>query len=201
MVAIENVMMTLNRIPDIKAVIDSGTDWKILASFGVTALVVILGAIVTIYTFRKTVASQEKTTRSLAIKDSRQAWINELRAACSEYVAAIMMLNAHRKSAPAKNDYVLALVKRDVDVSAKVSMELDQITRGFKNTIYILRAKIILLSNPAEQLFKELIVAVDSAKINADIIAGDEAAKDCEKIVLLAQKILKIEWDRTRRLK
>nr|WP_314482579.1 hypothetical protein [uncultured Pseudomonas sp.] len=194
---IENVMMTLNRIPDIKAVIDSGTDWKVLASFAATALVVILGAVVTISTFRKTIASQEKTTKSLAIKDSRQAWINDLRAACAEFVAAIMMLNAYRKDARDYNNYIITMVNEEA--SARVVMERDQIKRGFQASILILRAKILLLSNPSEALFLELIAAVEAAKDKADIIDSDVVG-ECDKIVNLTQKILKIEWDRTRRL-
>ena len=72
-------------------------------------------------------------------------------------------------------------------------------TAGFQASILILRAKILLLSNPSEALFLELIAAVEAAKDKADIIDSDVVG-ECDKIVNLTQKILKIEWDRTRRL-
>lgn len=194
---IENVMMTLNRIPEIKAVVDSGTDWKVLYGFAATALIVVLGAVVTIYTFRRTVAGQEKITKSLAIKDSRQAWINELRTACSEYVAAIMMLNAQRKNAPEFNNYVMTMVSDEA--SSKAIMEWNKTKQEFQTSILILKAKITLLSNPSEALFMDLIKAVESANKKADTIDSNVEG-ECDKIIEFAQKILKIEWDRTRRL-
>jgi hypothetical protein len=196
---IENVMLTLNRVPEIKAVIDSGTDWKILGGFVLTAAAVFAGSMVTIWTFRKTVHSQEELARKVSVKQSRQEWINELRNCCANYVASVMALREHQVTHPTRSELAIKLLEMDPASAANMLIEWGNSRNLLFSSAYSLRAKVILLSNPKEKLFKELLVEVNGALANAGSGAEDAVAH-CDRVIDLSQQILKIEWDRARKM-
>lgn len=197
--AIENVMLTLSRIPEIKAIVDSGTDWKILGGFILTATAVIAGAAVTVLTFRKTVRSQEDLARKVSVKQSRQEWINELRNSCANYVSSVMALREHQMYHESQSKVAISLMSSDPTGAVAMLVDWGTARSSLYSSAYSLKAKIILLSNPKEQLFKELISQVNAALGSAG--EDDETAiKHCDKIISVTQEILKIEWDRARKM-
>ncbi|QLG93567.1 hypothetical protein HZF02_17080 [Pseudomonas yamanorum] len=196
---IENVMMTLNRIPEIKAVVDTGTDWKILGGFVLTALAVALGSFVTIVSVSRTSKGQEKLARAVAIKDSRQAWINELRDACSAYIAAIGTLQYKSDNKEVYQIFVDKVTREDASKGAELVASWELQKRNIKQAALSLKAKIEILSNPSEAGFQELIRLVSEAYKKANELEGgsDEV---CEKIIGKCQVILKTEWNRAKNM-
>ncbi|NIF19670.1 hypothetical protein [Pantoea sp. Cy-639] len=198
--AIENVMLTLNRIPEINAVIDAGTDYKTLAGFLLTVIAVVLGSGVTVYTFKRTVKSQEDVATAAIIRSSRQAWINEVRDCCSRYVAAVCSVSD-------------LIIKRGgwfecngIDIGqtgAWISFEREnpdwvELSVVSVNETRALRAKIQMLLNSGEAETDDLLKAMDDAYERAS--KGErEMSGLCDAIVFCAQKIIKIEWERTKK--
>lgn len=194
---IENVMLTLNRVPEI--VLNTGTDYKILAGFGLTALAVVAGSWATAYTFKKTVATQESIATAGAIRTSRQAWINELRDSCANHVAAVLQIADLRAK------------RREWLSSKRVMMEESRAFQLFEsenpswvgyssvavNQARMLRAKIELLLNPDEQETTDLLSALDAAYIGAAEEA-DNLSDLSDTVVARAQKIIRAEWRRTK---
>lgn len=68
--AIENSIVTIHRIPEIT--ISSGMDWISVASFLITAVIVVVSARATIKGHEKTVSSQQETAFKHFLKSSRQ---------------------------------------------------------------------------------------------------------------------------------
>lgn len=196
---IENVMMTLNRIPEIKAVVDTGTDWKILGGFVLTALAVALGSLVTIVSVSRTSKGQEKLARAVAIKDSRQAWINELRDVCSAYIAAIGILQYKSDNKEVYQIFVDKVTREDASKGAELVASWELQKRNIKQSALSLKAKIEMLSNPSEEGFQELIRLVSEAYKKANELEGgsDEV---CEQIIGKCQVILKTEWNRAKNM-
>ena len=196
---IENVMMTLNRIPEIKAVVDTGTDWKILGGFVLTALAVALGSLVTIVSVSRTSKGQEKLARAVAIKDSRQAWINELRDVCSAYIAAIGILQYKSDNKEVYQVFVDKVTREDASKGADLVASWELQKRNIKQSALSLKAKIEMLSNPSEEGFQELIRLVSEAYKKANELEGgsDEV---CEQIIGKCQVILKTEWNRAKNM-
>lgn len=111
----ETSVMYLANMP--KFTIDSGFDWATFFSFMATIAVFTLGTWLTVKTsnknaavqkeiFKETIEAQEKTlnsthknqeniARSNAVKISRQAWIDQLREACSEYLSLLLIMSGH----------------------------------------------------------------------------------------------------------
>ncbi|VVM52192.1 hypothetical protein PS663_00847 [Pseudomonas fluorescens] len=96
--SIENVMLTVSRVPDI--VMKAETDWVVLGGIFITALVVLSGTIITVFQFSKTIKSQEAMaknnsellraqSRSENLAKSRQEWINSLRAEVASFLSVI----------------------------------------------------------------------------------------------------------------
>lgn len=198
-VTIENVMMTLNRIPEIKAVVDTGTDWKILGGFVLTALAVALGSLVTIVSVSRTSKGQEKLARAVAIKDSRQAWINELRDACSAYIAAIGILQYKTDNKEVYQIFVDKVTREDASKGAELVASWELQKRNIKQSALSLKAKIEMLSNPSEEGFQELIRLVSEAYKKANKLEGG-SEEVCEQIIGKCQVILKTEWNRAKNM-
>lgn len=194
---IENVMLTLNRVPEI--VLNTGTDYKILAGFALTALAVIAGSWATTYTFKKTVASQESIATVGAIRTSRQAWINELRDSCANHVAAVLQiadLRAKRREW-LFNKRVLMEESRAFQLFENENPSWHSHSLVAINQARMLRAKIELLLNPDEQETTDLLSALDASYEGAAKEA-DNLSDLCDQVVACAQKIIKAEWRRTK---
>lgn len=197
--AIENVMMTLNRIPEIRAVLDTGTDWKILGGFLLTVVAVALGSIVTVVTFKRTVQSQEKLARAVAIKDSRQAWINDLRMTCADYVASVDVLQFHTDKKQIYQIFVDKITAIDASKGAELVAAWESEKRKVKQEALALKARIELLSNPNEEEFIQLIKLANEAIQATDKVGGDSRGA-CDAVVKQTQVILKTEWTRAKNM-
>jgi hypothetical protein len=145
----------------------------------VTALVaVILGPIVSVYIVRRQI-------RASVISTNRQAWIDDLRGAIAEYLKA---------------KEIIVLIAMGTGLYDKTAAQ-----RETENMIMLIY-RIQLLINPNEH---------DHAKL-ATLLLGQlgEVAKSCQpgsgkkdidigqsnaEIILLAQSILKREWERVKR--
>lgn len=194
---IENVMLTLNRVPEIA--LNTGTDYKVLGGFFLTALAVAIGSWATIYTFKRTVRSQEKIATAASIRASRQAWINELRDCCANYVAAVLRISDLRGKRArwlgAKNINMpewRAHQYFENENPAWVELSLAAI-----NEARMYRAKVEMLLNPGEAATTNLLSAMDVAYEN-EAESADGLPDLCDKIVSCAQVIIKSEWVRTK---
>lgn len=197
---IENFVVTLNRVPEIKAIVDSGTDWTVVFGFVLTAVAVLAGAWVSISTFRKTANSQMVLAKAVALKESRQAWINELRDTCAEYIAAVGLIQVHSNGAQGHGAFVGAVREHDLSAAASLKESWEVEKRKLLLTAYSLSAKIQLLSNPNEADFKELNTEVEEALKSASS-SGVASFDRCDRIITLTQKILKTEWNRTKEMR
>lgn len=194
---VDTSVLYVDHLPKIH--IDSGTDWITLFGFMLTAIAVVAGSMVTVWTFRKTVRSQEELARKVAVKQSRQDWINELRNCCSDYVAAIMVLKGHKYMHESHSNLAKTLINHDPVAAANMQAEWGREHSLLRTSVYSLRAKIILLSNPKEDLFKDLLREVDKALDKANE-GGITLMDEFDRIIELSQLILKIEWDRARKM-
>ena len=196
---IENMVVTLNRVPEIRAIVDSGTDWTVLFGFVLTAVAVFAGAWVSVFTYKRTARNQVTLAKAVAIKESRQAWINELRNTCADYIAAIGLLQVHAQSKMAHQVFISNIDTHDKSVAANLMASWEEEKRRLLLSAYSLSAKIHLLSNPNETAFKELIVKVQAALKDANSL--DNGVFDrCGEIVEMAQGILKTEWNRAKQM-
>lgn len=194
---IENMMLTIHRVPEI--VLNTGTDYKILAGFALTALAVLAGSWATAYTFKKTVVSQEGIATAGAIRSSRQAWINELRDACANHVAAVMQISDLR----AQRDQWLA--EKRVHMTPLGAYQYFENENphwtGYSSAAVhqarMLRAKVELMLNPDEQETVDLLASLD-ATFDGAANDAEDLSDLCEVVVSCAQKIIKAEWRRTK---
>lgn len=193
------MVVTLNRVPEIRAVVDSGTDWTVVFGFALTAIAVLVGAWVSIFTFKKTANNQMILAKAVALKESRQAWINDLRDTCAEYIAAIGLLQAHATGAESHDAFIENVRAHDQAAAAGLKESWEAEKRRLLMTSFSLSSKIQLLSNPKEPAFVELTAEVLSALSSAST-PGSDAYGNCSRIVVLAQQILKTEWIRTKQM-
>ena len=140
----------------------------------VTALVsVAIGALVTLYTVRRQVNAS-------MISASRQAWINSLRDAISEFLAVTAQLR-HLVATCQPSEW--------------------QNAPGFERAIY-LRSRIALLINPKEDDHRQLVMLVDKAFSITTVLQDTEARiRSTElhhEITTLSQAVLKREWERVK---
>ncbi len=194
---VDTSVLYVDHLPKIH--IDSGTDWITLFGFMLTAIAVVAGSMVTVWTFRKTTRSQEELARKVAVKQSRQDWISELRNSCSNYVAAVMVLKAHNCLHESNSKVASALIEHDPAAGAHMQAEWGRQYGVLLASVHSLRAKLILLSNPKEDLFKSLLLEVDKA-LDKATEGGVTRNNEFDRIVELSQQILKIEWDRARKM-
>ena len=141
----------------------------------VTALcAVVLGPLVSLW-------SANRQSRVAVLSTNRQAWINALREALAEFAAL-----AHT-------------ISKVEDQSLRLSKA---------ERIFVLNAKILLMLNPKESDHQQLIsilnsVASATAQTMAsptDKVASQKVTTESNKIVPLAQSVLKREWERVKKI-
>ncbi|WP_368760091.1 hypothetical protein [Pseudomonas aeruginosa] len=187
----------LEQVPKIE--IDSGLDWVTVGGFALTILAFVLGTIVTINNFRRTIESQEKIADANSLRSSRQAWINELRNCCSGYVAAVLQIHDF------KGERARWLIENRVQTSEISAFQLfERENPAWKersviavNEARMLRAKVEMYLNPAEPESIELLNAMDVAYDEAGEYGGDMPGK-CDLVVEKAAVILRNEWAKTK---
>lgn len=196
---IENMIVTLNRLPEIKAVVDTGTDLVTLFGFVLTAIAVLAGAGVSAFIYKRTASNQMTLAKAVAIKESRQAWINELRDTCADYVAAICTMQIHTESDGNNKEFIQIVNSHDPSAAAAFVDSWGAEKRTLMMSVFSLGAKIQFLSNPDEPVFQKLLAVVQRAADEVGVSLGG-AAKACEEIISLTQRILKAEWERAKRM-
>lgn len=199
-------MVTVNRVPEIKAVLDSGTDYLTLFSFLATMTVVISSALYNAFVLKRTLAIQKdiselntialkEQARAEAVADNRQQWINSLRDAVASYLSvgyeltsASAALNRPPMSPVTSMEQAAARQKEYDLVYAKL-VEKHSLAR-----LYF--AKVELFLNPNEEDSKNLIGKMAQYIEKA---YGNEPISDVgQEIVNVAQSIIKKEWIRVR---
>lgn len=194
--AFDAMMLGVYKIPEIT--VNSGTDWVTLFGFLLTAIAVIAGSMVTVWTFRKTVHSQEELAKKVSLKQSRQEWINTLRDCCAKYVATIMVINNHASSKKSREAFTNLIANQDVTAAANFIASWHEELNRLRSTAYEMKYKIELLSNPKEVPFKDLCALVLKAIAESENNDSKSLVVVCDEITRTCQKILKQEWDRAR---
>lgn len=191
----ETSVVYLEQLP--KVVIDSGTDWVTLGGFISTVIVFVLGTIVTVYSFRKTVKSQEQIATSNSLKASRQAWINDLRDSLAAFVASAITVEELRQEMGVwlVQKRILASNEREMFLreNPEWSHSFDTAIGGVRR----LKAKIELLLNPTEPDSEKLLGLADQIVERCNSRHCDLGAL-CVEIVQVCQVILKSEWERVK---
>lgn len=206
LMSIDNHMVTLQRIPEIKAVIESGNDYMAIMSFVATIAVVLVSAAYNGYVLRKTLASQEfisersvkvmrEQSQSEAVARSRQDWINNLKESIASFLSAGHAVStAHRDLLSYKP--IDPATKADVVRFAEVIDELGTRFSNSLTTAKLYYSKVELSLNPSEQDSKDLMVAMDKY-INAASTSKPTADLG-SSVVAIAQTIIKSEWSRVK---
>lgn len=189
---VDTSVLHVDHLPKIR--LDAGTDWVALSGFILTAVVVVLGTWVTIYTYRKTLKSQEAISRAVALASNRQEWINTLRTTCSDYVAAVMTIQRLNNMSEGRLSHLTALNDVAPDEASRQTYEWSNSHITAINLALALRAKIKLMLNPAEAKVKLLLTHIENAYENCDK-AGIASHIHCDHIISSAQEILKDEWE------
>lgn len=217
----ETSVVYLEQIP--KVAIDSGFDWATFFSFMATIAVFSLGTWLTIRTsnknaiqqeeiFKGTIDAQEKSlelahknqekiARSNAVKVSRQAWIDQLREACAEYLSLLLTMNGHIREQEAQLDFGKKLTeKNQVEIGTELVIVWVRTRNDLRTKIFELKYKIELLANPKEELFKELLMLVNKGVYFCEGTESKGVVELCEQLKNVTQEILKIEWDKTKNM-
>lgn len=205
---IENLMMTIHRVPRIE--LDTGTDWTAVWTAVGTSLatiaVVLITTIYTAYSFRKTINAQKDVADSLeasriahskaeAVARSRQDWINSLRDAVASFVAS-----GDDLSAASHKFHDRTSVVSETEEDARHAQDLkDRLYSEFTRSLSTLKlhyAKVQLYTNPLEKETNELVLAmiayVDAASHRMPTADLGDA------VVRVAQQIIKNEWVRVK---
>jgi len=207
-VGIENVMMTLNRVPKIE--LDSGTDWTAVWTAVGTSLatiaVVLITTIYTAYSFRKTIKAQKELadaqeasriahSKAEAVARSRQDWINSLRDSVASFIAT-----GDDLSAASTKLHNRPPIMPETQADVHRAQELyDQLYSDFAqrlSTAKLHYAKVQLYTNPLELETEQLLLAMNNY-INA-CSKNNPSADLGNAVVEVAQRIIKKEWVRVK---
>lgn len=195
--AFEGMMLGVYHVPKIE--IDSGTDWVTLLGFALTALAVAAGSYVTMWTFKRTAKGQEELARKVSLKQSRQEWINDLRSTAAEFVASMMILQSIRGAIDNHNEQILALRLEDRAAAIEAERGVIQTLAEVRSKAFALRARLLLLSNPAEQDFINMAAIIEECMVGAEIDRFN-IMDPCNELTSIVQGILKKEWERAKAL-
>lgn len=202
-----------------KFVVDTGTDWAVIAGSGLTIAVVVVATWLQLKSFSKSLKSNEdiaeknrETEKSLGIESadlekeklrsefistSRQSWINSLRDTIAEYVsAALAVSDLHSLSEGNKSHRNEMERCRQIELS----LEFDYRLHEAKSKALQLKTKIYLLANPNENDFQELFAVINYLHEKAVFEAKTGLETEAKSVVEKSQIILKKEWERVKKL-
>lgn len=204
---IENLMMTINRVPKIE--LDTGTDWTAVFTAVGTSLatisLIVMTTWYTAYSFRKTIKSQksladaQETSRiahskAEAVARSRQNWINSLRSEISHLLSVTHEI------------YSLAYDVKALRIQGEAAEAIQESWREHReksDRFYAFVAKarfhvsnIQLHLNPGESDSRELQKQIDLLVANA--YENKRIADQVDEIIKISQVILKKEWVRVK---
>lgn len=209
--SIENLMMTIHRIPKIE--LDTGTDWTAVWTAVGTSLatiaVVLITTLYTAYSFRQTIKAQKKLadtqeasriahSKAEAVARSRQEWINSLRDAVATFIATGDNVSS---SSNKLHDRQPLIPETQADVLHAQDL-YDRLYSEFAQSLSTAKlhyAKVQLYTNPAEKETEELLSAMN-AYLEACSKRSPSAALG-NAVVEVAQRIIKKEWLRVRDMK
>lgn len=204
--------LAVTSMPEIK--VDSPFDWAAAVSFVVSIFAFMLTAYIVKKTAeqqmqsyqdsvdaQKNIAAEErqlikKQAEAEILTQSRQEWINTLRDTVAEFIASTLKISD------------LHSFKHGTDPANNTLQESEAIKNNLewclrlheaKSVACALRNKIHLLANPNEPAFVELLTLVDDFYAKADE-GGMGLHADTSEVIRLSQKILKVEWDRVKKL-
>lgn len=193
----DGMMLGVYHLPKIE--VDSGTDWVTLFGFILTAIAVISGSLVTVWTFRGTVKSQEELAKKVSLSQSRQEWINDLRTSCADFIAAVMLQQSMLQNNMPKVDHIEALKLTDSAAAAQIVESITSSLSDVRFKAFSLRARLLLLSNPAEPDFIRMAAVIEECMHGAEVF-GFNIMAPCNELTRLTQQILKKEWDRAKQM-
>lgn len=203
----DSMMLGVYTIPEIK--LNSGTDWVALSGILLTAVIVAIGAWTTIKNFRATTDSQERIAERHAAEQlehskaqnvarNRQEWINSLRMAVSDFIAACFEIRAIKKISlknytikPELFEDQMDLERHELEIQSKLIRAEGEAKKQL--------ALIELYINPDESDSRELVRMAHIFYENS----GDQNFKmsyEVDEIVKISQEILKTEWERVKKM-
>ncbi|MDF3863505.1 hypothetical protein P3W53_03465 [Pseudomonas denitrificans (nom. rej.)] len=145
----------------------------------------------------RTIASQELVARQNSLKASRQAWINDLRDACADYVAAVMNIQRLNNYWEGSQGVYRNKVITDPPLAHQMHSDWAASHISAMKEAKRLKCKIELLVNPEEIDSTQLMFAANDALRDCDQpgIAADE---HCAILIDYCQTILKQEWEKAK---
>ncbi|EGR1569471.1 hypothetical protein D5E87_25830 [Vibrio parahaemolyticus] len=194
--------LIIKKIPVIE--LTSATDYVAVGSILITAFLVVAS----VYMTRKAMMQQTKDAEDRNqleldkfIATNRQEWINGLRLAVSDYIAAIQRFDYYMKGHKIKLDTLDDTSSEHY--SNKFISIYDQL-ETYESEVFCLKTKIALYLNPEEQESQELLGALEELYQ----VAKDEELEDghpkfwrnIERAEKTTQNILKKEWVRIKTL-
>lgn len=201
------MMLWFYSIPEIK--LNTGTDWLALAGVILTGVIVAIGAWTTIKNFKATTDSQERIAERNAaeqldhskaqnVAKNRQEWINSLRLAVSEFIAACYEIRALKKISqknykmkPECFEDEMDLERHELDIQSKLIRAEGEAKKQI--------ALVELYINPSEHESRELVRLAHLFYESA----GDQDFKisyEADTLIKVAQEILKTEWERVKEM-
>ncbi|KWV85297.1 MULTISPECIES: hypothetical protein [Pseudomonas] len=206
---IDNLMVTLNRVPELHAIVETGTDWVALLGSLTAVVAVVAGSAYNAYSFKKTIISQEKMaednakflreqSKSEFLAKSRLDWIAIFR----EHVSNFLSLG---NSVYAVSQYIVDVswVKGDAREEFKASTALYDIRYAeFTDKLSKARlhfSQIELLISPngeeSEKLIRAMNEYIQAACSYTKIVDRGQAVVD------ITQRILRDEWVKVKEMK
>lgn len=209
--SIENLMMTIHRVPKIE--LDTGTDWTAVWTAVGTSLatiaVVLITTLYTAYSFRKTIKAQKELadaqeasriahSKAEAVARSRQEWINSLRDAVALFIATGDDVSSSSNKLHGRQP-LIPETQADVHHAQDIYDRLYSEYAQSLSTAKLNYAKVQLYTNPTEKETGDLLSAMNAyleacSKRNPSADLGNA-------VVEVAQRIIKKEWLRVRDMK
>ncbi|MDD1152686.1 hypothetical protein M5G25_30920 [Pseudomonas sp. TNT2022 ID357] len=206
---IDNLMVTLHRVPELHAVVETGTDWVALLGSLAAVVAVVAGSAYNAYSFKKTIISQEKLaednagflreqSKSEFLAKSRLDWIALFR----EHVSSFLSLG---HSVYTVSEYIVdtSWVKGRTREEFKASTELYEIRYAeFSDKLAKARlhfAQLELLVSPNGEETETLINSMNEYIQAA--CSFEKIVDKGQKIVEITQRILRKEWAKVKEMK
>lgn len=208
---IENLMMTIHRVPKIE--LDTGTDWTAVWTAVGTSLatiaVVLITTLYTAYSFRQSLKAQKELadaqeysrishSKAEAVARSRQDWINSLREAVASFIATGDDLSSASNKLHNRPP-LIPETQADVHHAQELYDRLYSEFAQSLSTAKLHYARVQLYTNPTERETEELLLAMN-AYLEACSSRRPSAALG-NSVVEVAQRIIKKEWRRVRDMK
>lgn len=204
--AYDAMMLGVYRVPEIT--VNTGTDWVVLAGTLLTACIVILGTWTTVKNFGTTIKAQEELaeknaarqllhSKAEAVSKNRQEWINNLRSAISSFTSACFELYSVNIIIQGQTS-ILGLSPEEIVAKEQLHREIISRHAAVKGQARRYLSEIELFINPAEDQSAGLVVIARNMYQAAD--GEGNIFLLCDKLIEQSQVILKVEWERVKKM-